>query len=376
MSIIKNKIFIWIVFILFLISIVINFIFFGSIDDLYGDSRTINYAGILRGATQRLVKQELSNNPNDDLIEEIENIFSQLKGNEGKDQLIVMPDPKFQENLSKLEEAWKKLKEEIYLVRAGANSQGLYDSSEIYFEMANNLVLSAQEYSEAKFKLYALSEEYYHLSNNLVFSAQEHSENKMKRILFLRILLMISSGLIILIYGYQLISMMHLNRKNKRLTNLAYMDPDTRLPNRAYCSMVIADYQEMDLLPQMGCVYFDLNNLKKTNDTFGHEAGDKLIADFGRILKEVTKNYGFMSRNGGDEFVGFFEDFNRKKADRFMKRLYQRVNIYNSKKNRIKISFAKGIAFSDEECIDNINDLLTLADKRMYKDKKGVSIDD
>ena len=71
MFIIKNKFFIWIVFSLFLISVFINSISFSSIDDLYGDSRTINYAGMIRGETQRLIKQELASNPNDELIKKL-----------------------------------------------------------------------------------------------------------------------------------------------------------------------------------------------------------------------------------------------------------------------------------------------------------------
>ena len=201
-----------------------------------------------------------------------------MKGKESKNNLVVMKDPEFQKNLLNLESAWLDLKEEIYLFREGTSPQKFYNSSEEYFD----------------------------LSNDLVFSAQNHSESKMEKILFLRILLIVSSGLILVLSTYQLISMLHLRKRNNRLTNLAYIDPDTKLPNRAYCSKVITDYQKMDTLPKMVCVYFDLNNLKKTNDTLGHEAGDKLIAAFGRILKETSKSYGFMSRNGGDEFVGFF----------------------------------------------------------------------
>ena len=65
----------------------------------------------------------------------------------------------------------------------------------------------------------------------------------------------------------------------------------------------------------------------------------------------------------------FFEYCTRDKLDRFMKKIDERVKNYNAKESQIKISFAKGVAFSHEDIVDNINGLLTLADKRMYKDK-------
>lgn len=46
-----------------------SFLSLVSISHLQGNARIINYTGVVRGATQRLVKQELNNNPNDALME-------------------------------------------------------------------------------------------------------------------------------------------------------------------------------------------------------------------------------------------------------------------------------------------------------------------
>ena len=51
---------------------------------------------------------------------------------------------------------------------------------------------------------------------------------------------------------------------------------------------------------------FDLNNLKTTNDTMGHSAGDRLIMDFARLLRSVIPDKGFVGEYGGDEFMAVF----------------------------------------------------------------------
>lgn len=54
---------------------------------------------------------------------------------------------------------------------------------------------------------------------------------------------------------------------------MAYTDSLTKLPNCTYCDQIINKYQEMEYLPSLACIYFDLNNLKETNDLLGHDSG-------------------------------------------------------------------------------------------------------
>ena len=54
-----------------------------SIHGLQGNARVINYAGVVRGATQRLVKQELKGQPNDVLIARLDGILTELATGEG-----------------------------------------------------------------------------------------------------------------------------------------------------------------------------------------------------------------------------------------------------------------------------------------------------
>lgn len=326
--------------ILFIISIGVNVISFESIHVLQGDSRTMNYIGFIRGGTQLLIKQELLNNPNDELIEDIKDIILELK--QAKDEnLMLTKDPNFQEDLLEIENDFLELINEIYVYRKNRNYEILYNLSDAFFVK----------------------------SNEFVYKYQHTSEEKMDKILLFRPLELISSAFIIIIYIYQLISIVFLKKRTKKLKKIAYIDSLSKLSNRIYLDQLINKYRKMEKSPNLACIYFDLNNLKEINDTYSHTAGDQLIKDFSNVLRENSKGQCYICRNGGDEFVALFENHSKEDIQQFIQQVNSEVECYNSMESKIKISFAYGIAFSNEFRIHNINDLLILADQRMYKNK-------
>lgn len=312
-----------------------------SIDLLKNDSKTVNYAGILRGGTQRLIKQELQNRPNQQLINELDKIIYDMKINSKDNHFTIKEEAKLQNLLSDVELKWIKMKDEIYKFRISGDSQ----------------------------KLYELSEEYYKLTNSFVFEIQEYVENKVEKIAILQQRMLISIIIILVFNIYQFISKINVQNKNSDLSNLAYKDSLTGLFNRAYCNTIINKYNQMETLPDLACIYIDLNDLKITNDLLGHEAGDKFLRDFSSIFKEASEPYGLACRNGGDEFVAIFENCTQKNISDYINHMNEKTAAYNLKEKEIHISFAIGVAYSDEITTNRINDLLTLADKRMYENK-------
>ena len=69
----------------------------------------------------------------------------------------------------------------------------------------------------------------------------------------------------------------------------------------------------------------DLNNLKHTNDTLGHEEGDKLIVDFADILRNTIGSSGVLFRWGGDEFVVFVRNVNQQKFADYALKIHKAV---------------------------------------------------
>ncbi len=114
---------------------------------MQGNARVVNYAGIVRGATQRLVKQEMNGRENDELIAYLDEIISELSTGRGEYGLSALPDEKYKHLLAQMRLGWEEIKGEILSVRQGGE-HNLYELSEDYFELANSTVSAAEAYSE------------------------------------------------------------------------------------------------------------------------------------------------------------------------------------------------------------------------------------
>ena len=115
---------------------------------LHGHARAINYAGIVRGATQQLVKQELRHIPDDPLIKRLDGIIYELSDGKGQNGLVILDDSNYLNLLHELQGQWEIIKTEIHNVRNGADTDRLFQLSENYFVLANQAVSAAEEFSE------------------------------------------------------------------------------------------------------------------------------------------------------------------------------------------------------------------------------------
>ena len=139
------------VIVLFLLSIFVGSFTVYSISKVQSYGTLINYLGIVRGATQRLVKLELQQQPHDELIAYIDDIIYDLKNTDGKYGLEKIPNVDYQQQFSALNTLWHRVKSNIYAVRQNpANSPLLLQSSEVHFEIANNTVFAADNYTTSK----------------------------------------------------------------------------------------------------------------------------------------------------------------------------------------------------------------------------------
>lgn len=127
------------------ISVLLSFL---SIHQLQGNARVVNYAGVVRGATQRLVKQELYGRPDDELIASLDALLAELATGEGENGLGRMDDAAFQSLIGEMRAGWDDLKAQIEAVRAGAAPAALFEMSEAYFDLANRTVFAAEACAE------------------------------------------------------------------------------------------------------------------------------------------------------------------------------------------------------------------------------------
>ena len=111
----------------------------------------------------------------------------------------------------------------------------------------------------------------------------------------------------------------------------------------------------------IGVIFADLNGLKKMNDSCGHSAGDLLLQNAAKILKEVFPNDEIF-RAGGDEFMVLMRNTTEEVLAKKEKEIKRRAEAIPN------VHFATGICF-DNEC-NNIHQAMKIADGRMYQDKK------
>lgn len=334
--------FFYIFFVVVFVGLVsMNIMLLNVITKIDGDARFINYLGLVRGSSQRMVKQELQGIKADDKIEYIEDILTEIDTGEGKNNIIYVNTPEFKKELLLLLKEWSSLKKSIYDFRKDNNKESLYQSSETFFVSANNMV----------------------------FVAEKISAEKVNLILRIKIFLMLFVVITVSLFVIQLKNMTDLNKNIKKLDNISKKDKLTGLYNRRACDEEIEKYSKMNSLDNFCCISLDLDNLKYFNDNYGHFVGDKLIELFARALNEVFYSVGFVSRNGGDEFVIFIEDTTQENIQELIKKLDENIKEKNLREKIVKVSYSYGYVISKYEEKYSIYDIMQIADKHMYEYK-------
>ncbi len=158
-------------------------------------------------------------------------------------------------------------------------------------------------------------------------------------------------------------------RRAEELEQFALNDSMTGLYNRnAYDFFV---HNETDFKNYL-IVTFDLNNLKRCNDNYGHSAGDAYISNSARVIENIFERFGKCYRIGGDEFCCVIPKAKGFRIERYIQKLHQNVEILNNK-NIIptEVGIACGYAFVTEADTD-IEKVRERADEMMYQNKKEL----
>lgn len=142
-------------------------------------------------------------------------------------------------------------------------------------------------------------------------------------------------------------------------------DPLTGLHNRRGLDMALGIMQSEN--ENFAIVSMDIDHFKSVNDTYGHDAGDKVLSNLAKKIKTLSRDDDIVCRVGGEEFLILLPSLNSKSAEEFAKRVRKEVE---QMKFEIvgHITISLGVACWNRDTGD-INGVLKIADEMLYKAK-------
>ena len=277
--------------VLVVILAILIIIMMGIVSDIQGTARIVNYTGLVRGETQRIIKLEVTGEQDDAMIQEVKSFIDGLRNGNTKLNLVYLKDRDFQNKMQELDEGFSGLYNEICLGRsAGYEKIDIIPRSEDFFVICDEATGLAEKYSQKKATSLSLLEKY--ITADIV--------------------------VLMLLIGYEFIKAIQYAAMNRLLQRKVYLDDATGLPNKNKCEELLSE-TEPDA--DTGVCSFDLNNLRRINDSRGHEAGDAYIRRFAICLRASMPAEQFVGRAGGDEFLAVTHGLDREQLTQCLEKV-------------------------------------------------------
>jgi diguanylate cyclase (GGDEF)-like protein len=154
-----------------------------------------------------------------------------------------------------------------------------------------------------------------------------------------------------------------------RILYLSYYDPLTGLYNRSFFEVELKRLDTERQLP-LTVIMGDLNGLRLVNDTFGHEAGDKLLCKLAQAIRKALRREDIVARWGGDQFVILLHRTSSEMANQLCQRIRQTCREQGP--DPIELSISLGTATKEVVELD-VQSILRVAEDRMYASKQQES---
>ncbi|ADN08477.1 GGDEF domain-containing protein [Sulfurimonas autotrophica] len=159
-------------------------------------------------------------------------------------------------------------------------------------------------------------------------------------------------------------------KMEKKLKKLATIDSLTKIYNRykidEAINIQIARYRRYK---EPFCIFmFDIDNFKTVNDTYGHDAGDRVLKALSRLVSNHIRTTDIFGRWGGEEFVIILENTSKEEAFVITEKLRKIVEV-SVIDGKYKITISIGVAQYEES--ESREELVKKADKALYRAKEN-----
>lgn len=167
-------------------------------------------------------------------------------------------------------------------------------------------------------------------------------------------------AIIMVIYSFRSF-ISYVNHNYKSAVNLSLTDELTGLPNRRHLNVKL---REIESRAGTVCIA-DIDHFKKINDTYGHEAGDKVLRNTGLRLSHFVSDNIFISRSGGEEFAIIIVD--NVNAEDIIRKIKKSVS--DAGNGSINVTLSIGVAFKQKH--DSSSAVIAAADDALYQAKRA-----
>lgn len=181
------------------------------VSDIQGTARVVNYAGLVRGTTQRIVKLEDAGQPQDDLLKAVDSYINGLRYGSDDLNLVRLDDDEYQAKMTELANYFDELCTEIIRVR------------EVGYE--NTDIIS-------------MSEEFFGICDDATRLAEDYSQEKASALNYLEGLVIIDIMGLVATFAVELVRAVRTAALNRELQSKVYLDEATGLPNKNKCEEV------------------------------------------------------------------------------------------------------------------------------------------
>ncbi len=162
----------------------------------------------------------------------------------------------------------------------------------------------------------------------------------------------------------------------EKTENMAITDPLTGLYNYRYLFMRLEEEIRKARVREttLSLIYLDLDDFKQCNDVYGHLAGDHLLHQFADVLRRSIRHSDIPTRYAGDEFAVILPTTSREEAREVVGRIKAAVQFHpfeiRGRSLVVRVGVSAGVACYPEDA-QTVDDLISQADKSMYRDKNA-----
>jgi two-component system, cell cycle response regulator len=163
-----------------------------------------------------------------------------------------------------------------------------------------------------------------------------------------------------------------LSARSESLEYAALTDSLTGTHNRRYFDDALKEYlREFARIDKpVGLMVLDLDHFKQVNDSHGHDAGDEVLRQVARSLRDLTRYHDVVARLGGEEFAIVAPNMSEEALTRLAERIRRAISalVVSAGNARLRVSVSVGLAVWDGK--ESVEEFYRRADKMLYQAKR------